>query len=334
MKPKILYVDDEPQNLISFKASFREYFDIAIFNSAAEGLDFLKKEPFNSIQVIISDQRMPGTSGDEFFTQIPIPHQHATRILLTAYTDIDSAKKALNNGNISFFFNKPFDVDSLKKALDQACNLFIKKVQLESEVEEIKNISKQQIRGLIHDHVGSKELLSEELHEELAQELSGLKFFLHSLEESKDSPDFPNLVRRINNTLDESITNIRNICLNIMPRSVKNYGFEGGLIELVRKFNTDQKLNIKLVKSEFPQLSSESNFIIYDIFETILNRLSSFGMQDIEIEVRGNLTLMFKSPDNISQWEISETILSKIEAYHGEIKKSTDRLEIRFQQLS
>ena len=63
----VLYIDDEPHNLLSFKASFRREFCVFTAESAEEGRKILEKI---EIHVILSDQRMPGMSGIEFFESI------------------------------------------------------------------------------------------------------------------------------------------------------------------------------------------------------------------------------------------------------------------------
>ena len=60
----VLYIDDEPHNLTSFKASFRRDFNVFTAESAEEGRKILES---NNINVILSDQRMPKMTGIEFF---------------------------------------------------------------------------------------------------------------------------------------------------------------------------------------------------------------------------------------------------------------------------
>ena len=65
-KIKVLYIDDEINNLTAFKASFRRIFDIYIAESADEGMEVLNN---NSIQIVLSDQKMPGKTGVDFFEE-------------------------------------------------------------------------------------------------------------------------------------------------------------------------------------------------------------------------------------------------------------------------
>ena len=65
-KVKILYVDDEENNLVSFRASFRIDYEVFTALNAENAFELLKE---NAINIIISDQRMPGTTGVEFLEQ-------------------------------------------------------------------------------------------------------------------------------------------------------------------------------------------------------------------------------------------------------------------------
>jgi two-component system, sensor histidine kinase and response regulator len=60
-KPKVLYVDDEPENLTGFKHLFRRKYKVLTANSADEALAMMIEN--EDIEIVISDQRMPGTTG-------------------------------------------------------------------------------------------------------------------------------------------------------------------------------------------------------------------------------------------------------------------------------
>ena len=67
----ILYVDDEIENLTSFKFLFKRSFQIILANSATEGLQTLEEE---DVQIVISDQRMPNMTGIEFLEKVSSDH--------------------------------------------------------------------------------------------------------------------------------------------------------------------------------------------------------------------------------------------------------------------
>lgn len=113
----VLYVDDEAQNLEVFLATFRRHFKIFIAASAEEGMKILGKE---EIHVLITDQRMPGTSGTQLLANAVNQYPNQVRILLTAYTDIEAIIDAVNNGLIFKYVKKPWDETVLKSAIEEA----------------------------------------------------------------------------------------------------------------------------------------------------------------------------------------------------------------------
>lgn len=118
---KVLYIDDEQNNLGSFKAAFRRDFDIFTAQSAEEGLQILSQE---TIHVIIADQRMPNTTGVEFFESIISKHPHPIRILLTGYSDISAVIDAINRGQVYRFIEKPWNQDALSVAIQNAYEIY------------------------------------------------------------------------------------------------------------------------------------------------------------------------------------------------------------------
>jgi PAS domain S-box-containing protein len=102
----ILVVDDEPDILIAIKDLFEEEYRVVSTTSPLEALDILASEP--DISVILSDQRMPEMSGDEFLAQAR-EHSEAEAILLTGYADLKAVIGAVNKGRIMAYMPKPWD---------------------------------------------------------------------------------------------------------------------------------------------------------------------------------------------------------------------------------
>ena len=95
-KPNVLYVDDEQDNLLVFKSSFRRNYNIQTASSAKEGLELLKD---NNFEMVISDQNMPGMTGVEFLKNLP-DDRDCVRMILTGFSDIGAVIDALNTGKI------------------------------------------------------------------------------------------------------------------------------------------------------------------------------------------------------------------------------------------
>jgi len=93
----VLYVDDEPDNLFSFQATFRLTFKVFTATGGEEALSLLEKRGFH---VIISDQRMPQMTGVELFEKIQEKYPDPIRVLLTGFADMNAVIDAVNRENI------------------------------------------------------------------------------------------------------------------------------------------------------------------------------------------------------------------------------------------
>ncbi|MGF7077802.1 response regulator [Mucilaginibacter sp. UYCu711] len=117
----VLYVDDEINNLNSFKAAFRRDFEIFIASSAKEGRKILDTQ---EIGVIITDQRMPGMTGIEFLESILPVYPDTIRILLTGFSDINAVMDAINRGQVYKYLVKPWQNDELKMYIENALEIY------------------------------------------------------------------------------------------------------------------------------------------------------------------------------------------------------------------
>lgn len=126
----VLYVDDEENNLISFKASFRRYFLIFTALSVKEACTILKT---HEIHVLITDQRMPGALGTELLNQSVKDDPDQVRILLTGFADIEAIKEAINKGQIYHYLQKPWNDNELKETIEKAYKIY----QLKKEQKEL-----------------------------------------------------------------------------------------------------------------------------------------------------------------------------------------------------
>lgn len=133
-KIKVLYVDDEENNLVAFKAAFRFDYQIRLANSPEEALQILAQD---EIHVILSDFRMPFMTGVELFEKISKQYPKPMRILLTAYTDIESLIDAVNRGHIFRYIKKPWQEADIKTAIEEAYRFFITKNSLEEKHLEL-----------------------------------------------------------------------------------------------------------------------------------------------------------------------------------------------------
>jgi response regulator RpfG family c-di-GMP phosphodiesterase len=120
-KVKVLYIDDEINNLTAFKANFRRIYHVFTTDSLDEARKILKD---HEIHVIISDQRMPDMTGIEFFESILEEYPEPLRMLLTGYADINAVIDAINKGQVYKYFPKPWNEKDLQENIDKAYHLY------------------------------------------------------------------------------------------------------------------------------------------------------------------------------------------------------------------
>lgn len=145
-KPNILYVDDEQDNLLVFKSSFRRNYNIYTALSAKEGIDLMKD---NNFEIVISDQNMPGMTGVEFLNGLS-DNFDCIRMILTGFSDIGAVIDALNTGKIQKYITKPWEKEDLLPVIDDALRSLVnRKIEKELLLAERKEriVLKETILG-------------------------------------------------------------------------------------------------------------------------------------------------------------------------------------------
>ncbi|MFT4859128.1 MAG: response regulator RpfG family c-di-GMP phosphodiesterase, partial [Algoriphagus sp.] len=127
-KIRVLYVDDEENNLQAFKATFRRDFKVFLAISASEGEEILMNEV---IDIIITDQRMPEKTGVEFLESIIPIYPKPIRLLLTGYTDIQAVIDAINKGQVYHYLTKPWEEDYLRTVIKNAYEIYTLRIDNE-----------------------------------------------------------------------------------------------------------------------------------------------------------------------------------------------------------
>jgi diguanylate cyclase (GGDEF)-like protein/PAS domain S-box-containing protein len=114
----LLLVDDEPNVIASLKRLLRsDGYEILTASSGAEGLELLARQP---VDIIVSDQRMPGMTGVQFLRQAKTLYPETMRIVLSGHTELQSVTDAINEGAIYRFLTKPWDDEQLRGFIQDA----------------------------------------------------------------------------------------------------------------------------------------------------------------------------------------------------------------------
>lgn len=133
-KIKVLYVDDEENNLFSFKATFRLKYDVSTAISGDEALRILSNK---QIHIIITDQRMPEMTGVEFLEKVIERYPEPMRILLTGYADMNAVIDAVNKGKIFHYLTKPWNEEELDMTINRAYEKYHENIELKETNEKL-----------------------------------------------------------------------------------------------------------------------------------------------------------------------------------------------------
>jgi len=220
-KIAVLYIDDESNNLLSFQATFRRRFKVYTASSSAEGMGVLNTE---NIHVIIADQRMPHSTGVEFFNIVRTAFPKPIRILLTGYTDAEAIVDAINKGEIYRYIKKPWDELELQTAIQNAYEIYTTRDKLNTKVAELEKTNDELNRFIYST--------SHDLRSPLASVMGILN--LASMENSVDDPN--------------GYLQMIEICVNKMDTFIQK------IIEYYKSIRVDEEYN----KINFHDLFTES----------------------------------------------------------------------------
>ena len=128
----VLYVDDEVMALKYFERLISPQYKVLTAPSVAEGIKILQAQG-SEISVLISDQRMPGATGNELLRYAREHYPKILRILTTAYSELGEAIVAINAGEIYRYITKPWDLEMLRTEV----RLAVEVSSLRSERDEL-----------------------------------------------------------------------------------------------------------------------------------------------------------------------------------------------------
>ncbi|HXI00072.1 MAG TPA: response regulator [Sphingobacteriaceae bacterium] len=148
-KINILYVDDEENNLLSFKATFRIKYNVITAISAEEAMKILEAKP---VEIIITDQRMPEMTGVEFLEKVIEKYIDPMRILLTGYADMNAVVDAVNKGKIFHYLSKPWNEEEIESTVERAFETY-KKNQEIKDMNEKLGVSNDQLEFLLRQQL-------------------------------------------------------------------------------------------------------------------------------------------------------------------------------------
>ncbi len=185
MRHNVLLVDDDPNVLMGLRRTFRnESFEVLMANSGKEALQMLRTV---AVDLIVSDQEMPGMSGTELMTIVRDTYPDVVRFILTGKATLEVALQAINDGAVSRFFTKPCNEVELAVAIRQA----LQQKDLMTEAWRLLHAARKRSAQLGHleaDHPGITSVKRDTQGAVMVEDVSG---------------DLDELIAEIRNELDK-----------------------------------------------------------------------------------------------------------------------------------
>ena len=178
----VLYVDDEEQALKYFAKGFAKDFRILTATSVDQAIAILEDKSSN-VGVLLTDQRMPAKTGVDLLAHARKQWPQIVRLLITAYSDMDSAIKAVNLGSIHQYITKPPNLPELKKILAEALESF---VQQQEKTALLREKSDALHRLVVADRVRGLATMADGIAHHVRNSLTAMKCFL---EDAADNPN-------------------------------------------------------------------------------------------------------------------------------------------------
>ncbi len=286
-KYKILLVDDELDNLANVIFAFELEYNLTTASSAAEALDILNRE---DIAVVISDQRMPEVSGTKLLSMIKESHPRIVRMLITAYSDIEAAIEAINQGNVYRYIPKDLPMNEIEAIIKQAIEYYQMKEDLETATQCLIKSEKlitiaEMASGIVH---------------EIGNTIGGITFCIdrliqHWQTKGFGDPDIDDLLTKTKKYvkhLTEIIGRLRDFAKPGHVEKVDIYKVVDASIEIAKDGFKRPLINIEIIKEMdegIPKI--EGNSVYFEQIFLNLIRNASQAMQGMKgkIIIKGRL---------------------------------------------
>jgi signal transduction histidine kinase len=250
----MLIVDDEPDVLDSLRHLFHRTYRVLTVESGAEALELLRDE---DIHVILSDQRMPGMTGDAFLAQARHVRPDAVRILSTGYADIQAVINAVNEGRIFRYVLKPWNPEELEGIIKQAIEQFELLAERKRLIEQLQDANAQLTQA--NQELAEASLLKSAFIEVASHEFNtpitlvlGLTELLRLSNPERSDPE-QEILRQITSSgrqLARLVTSMLTLLRaedfrkTLQRRGVELDELIGGVVEQVRPFVTARRLQL------------------------------------------------------------------------------------------
>jgi diguanylate cyclase (GGDEF)-like protein len=139
-KCSVLVVDDEPAVLHTLHRQLLPHFDVVTAPHALAARAILAQRP---VDIVLTDQRMPGMSGAQLLEWVAQNHPSTIRLLMTGFTELEDAIEAINRGHVYYYLLKPWRLDDLLQIFRNAADKFNLERRREELLNELQTLNRE-----------------------------------------------------------------------------------------------------------------------------------------------------------------------------------------------
>ncbi len=283
-------------------------------------------------------------------------------INIAGYKLFKSAKSSLANFNLFSLIDKDSEKKNFKKEIKKKKNIANFAIQIKRTDESvldclvsasiienyqqktigyrgiIKDISKQKetenlvFKTIVNTQEAERRRFAKDIHDSIGQQLSAIKFYIGtSVSITKDEKQ-KNLLIKANDGLVSALADIRNICFDLMPKTLENFGLAESLQELCKQTEVNEALTFELnIKENFPFLNKQLEISIFRVVQEFINNAlkhSNANVINIEMLQKDN-SIKINLKDNGKGFDITKVdtkngmglrnVKSRLLPYNGEI---------------
>jgi signal transduction histidine kinase len=275
----VLFVDDEPHNLVTFRYAMDDQFNVLTAGSAEDALRIL--ETNDDVVVLVADQRMPKTSGVELCARAKTVRPDVVRMIATAYADIHEAIEAINRGHVVRYIVKPWRNEELSVVLETAIDFAHMQRTMQDMELRLLRAGQARVAVAVHDEVVHEitnpltivkcsldrtlELIDKVLADNMRDGLQARAMLLEAREEQQSAVtavDHVSAVARRLHRRDESLPGEERAC--DAGRAVDS------TVRIVRR-QIERVAALELVLDDEPQVQVEASAVGQIVLNLVLN---------------------------------------------------------------
>jgi PAS domain S-box-containing protein len=247
-------------------------------------------------------------------------------------TELNSKKKIINfDVQLKCFDNSIIDCLISASAIEE-------KKKIVGYRGIIKDISKQKetenlvLKAIVNTQETERKRFAKDIHDSLGQQLSAIKFYIGTSVASTVDEKLQSLLLKSNEALKKALSDMRNICFDLMPKTLENFGLAASIKELCKQTEVSKKLQFNLkADSDFPLLNKSLEIAIFRIIQEFINNSLKHGKANtitITLNKKANTAVILLKDNGIGfnmaaaltkQGLGLQNVQSRIQPYGGEI---------------